>query len=158
MQHRKQGELETVSNQQSHHVSSQEFQNPDSAFTRYPNSAKQTQFRPAGYLHYAKQSQSQPLWTCGRPKMRNKPKKNRRPQACLHLYNPPVPPAGCPSLSSPPHNTKMRNKPNLPSQPHCPTPKMRNKPNFRCLDQKLTTNDWRLKTAFNKTNPILTNQ
>ena len=33
-------------------------------------------------------------------------------------------------------------------------PKKRNEPNFRCSEQILTTNDWRLKTAFNKTNPI----
>ena len=34
------------------------------------------------------------------------------------------------------------------------SPIMQNKPNSRCPDQILTTNDWRLKTAFNKTNPI----
>ncbi len=58
-------------------------------------------------------------------------KDNRTPQACIHLYNPPVPPAGY--LSRPrsiAHTPKMRNKPNLPQQPPSPTPKMQNKPNL----------------------------
>ncbi len=46
--------------------------------------------------------------------MRNEPKKNRTPQACLHLYNPPVPPAGYPHDPTPP--LKKRNEPN----PHVP--------------------------------------
>ena len=48
----------------------------------------------------------------------------------------------------------MRNEPNLPPNRPAHDQKMQNEPNFRCSEQILTTNDWRLKTAFNETNPI----
>ncbi len=48
----------------------------------------------------------------------------------------------------------MRNEPNLPPCRPSQDQKTRNEPNFRCSEQILTTNDWRLKTAFNETNPI----
>ncbi len=88
-----------------------------------PKNTKQTQSRTAGVS---------PAFPC--PIMRNKPKKkNRPPQACIHLYNPPVPPAGYPSLSrSIGKNQKIRNKPNSPkptANRQMPTAIMRNEPN-----------------------------
>ncbi len=71
-------------------------------------------------------------------------------------------------ISPDPSGRIMQNEPNLPhhrlaAQPKKAKrtqstdrqhPKKRNEPNFRCSEQILTTNDCRLKTAFNKTNPI----
>ena len=62
-----------------------------------------------------------------------------------------------------PPSDRTRAKGGPPSPEFCPgapgltsgfSPKMQNEPNFRCSEQILTTNDWRLKTAFNETNPI----
>ncbi len=98
-----------------------------------PNYAKRTQFiapRPK----YAKRTQS-PLLAS--------PKNAKRTQ--FHA----------PTSLATPHFTKRTQFAPTPARPT--TQKMRNEPNFRCSEQILTTNDWRLKTAFNETNPILTN-
>ncbi len=104
-----------------HHVSSQESQNPDSpkvypgapgicrnAIMRNepnlpyghgmpcPYNTKRTQFQPGPRPKCTKQTQFQPWRTCGGPKK------------CE--TNPITPPA------------KMRNEPNLPPRPPCPTP------------------------------------
>ncbi len=76
------------------------------------------------------------------PDMQNEPKKiHRTPQACIHLYNPPVPPAGYPSLPTiknakrtqftvpPPHLCHETN----PISPTTASPtdqKMQNEPNL----------------------------
>ena len=58
-------------------------------------------------------------------------KNHRTPQACIHLYNPPVPPAGYP------HDPNAQNEPNLPQSQISDlrffpgrTPNMQNEPNF----------------------------
>ena len=97
------------------------------------------------------------------------PKKNHRtPQACLHLYNLPVPPAGYPSppsLSrSTANNQKKQNEPNFRANGPGADQKMRNEPNstpsfvprtpnYAKRTQFATAADLR-KTKKNETNPI----
>ena len=80
---------------------------------------------------------------------RNEPKtKSRTPQACIHQFNPPVPPGGTP-------NNPKKNETNPISayQASPPTPKMRNEPNLthggpaedqKCETNPITTYRWRL--------------
>jgi hypothetical protein len=64
----------------------------------------------SGIMHRAVEDKATPK--TGGVKNRAHPENNRTPQACLHLYNLPVSPAGYPSLS---HDPIMRNEPNLTS-------------------------------------------
>ena len=85
------GSYKPVPNQQSHHVSSLEFR--ISCLFRISSLGFRISPDPSGRI------------------MRNEPKKNRPPQAGLHIYNPPVPPAGYPTHHHP-NSQKTRNEPN----------------------------------------------
>ena len=83
-----------------------------------PKNAKQTQSTvPPPLCRCARPpfTQNKPNSTRPTPKLcETNPKDNRTPQACIHLYNPPVPPAGYlsrPRSIAPPQKTQ--NEPNL---------------------------------------------
>ena len=129
-----------------HHVSSQEFQNPDSAFMRYvqicetnpipqgqqPKNTKRTQFPPRPPTHHPKNAKRTQSHKAHNPISQNEP--NLLPgKYAKRTQFPPGPRSKMRNEPNPSmaHSQKMRNEPNLPTRSPCPTPNNRNEPNYR---------------------------